>query len=156
MPTTKYEILPCWFVWPTISQKMLVGWHTACIWAPFFVHRKVPRSESIDFSHDGSFSTSHLGILLSLCTSLRSSVSQFIVYVSKSNEKLHSNRSNQGNLWRSHQGQQLTKFLWYCCQQRANQQCNIPILNKKISILDGLAGRRIGVILALRLMLLPV
>ena len=48
----------------------------ASIWVPFFVHRKVPRSESIDFSHEGSFSTIHLGILLSLCTVLDSVFNQ--------------------------------------------------------------------------------
>ena len=48
----------------------------ACIWAPFFVHRKVPRSESRDFSQEGSFSTIHLGILLSLCTILSSVINQ--------------------------------------------------------------------------------
>jgi hypothetical protein len=63
-------------VCPTISQKMLAGWHIACIWVPFFVHRKVPRSESIDFSHEGSFSTIHLDILLSLCTVLSSVINQ--------------------------------------------------------------------------------
>ena len=72
------EMLPTWSVCPTISQNMLVGWHTASIWVPFLVHRSVPRSESIDFSHEGSFSTSHLGILLSLCTILTFVVSQFI------------------------------------------------------------------------------
>ena len=75
------EILPLWSTWPTISQKMLVGWHIACISVPFLVHRNIPRSESIDLSHDGSFSTSHLGILLSLCTILRSVVNQFIAFV---------------------------------------------------------------------------
>jgi hypothetical protein len=63
-------------VCPTISQKMLAGWDMACIWVPFFVHRKVPKSESIDFSHEGSFSTIHLGILLSLCTVLSSVINQ--------------------------------------------------------------------------------
>ena len=48
----------------------------ASIWVPFFVHRKVPRSESIDFSQEGSFSTIHLGILLSLCTVLDSVFNQ--------------------------------------------------------------------------------
>ena len=70
LPARSEILLPAWSVWPIISQKMLVGLHTACIWLPFFVHRKLPRSESIDFSHEGSFSTSHLGILLSLCTIL--------------------------------------------------------------------------------------
>ena len=79
------EILPPWSAWPTISQKMLVGWHIACIPVPFLVHRNVLRSESIDLSHDGSFSTSHLGILLSLCTVLRLVVNQFIAFVSEFN-----------------------------------------------------------------------
>ena len=67
------KMLAVWSVSPTISQIMLAGWHMACIWVPFFVHRKVARSESIDFSQEGSFSTIHLGILLWLCT-IRSSV----------------------------------------------------------------------------------
>ena len=65
-----------WSDCPKISQKMLAGWHMACIWVPFFVHRKVPRSESIDFSQEGSFSTIHLGILLSLCNILSSVINQ--------------------------------------------------------------------------------
>ena len=38
----------------------------ACMPVPFFVHLIIPRSESMDFSHDGSLSTNHLGILASL------------------------------------------------------------------------------------------
>ena len=70
------KMLAAWSASPTISQKILAGWHMASIWVPFFVHRKVPRSESIDFSQEGSFSTIHLGILLSLCTILSSVINQ--------------------------------------------------------------------------------
>src|SRR5687767_10244496 len=63
---------PAWSVWPVMSQNMLAGWHVACMPVPFFVHFNIPRSESIDFSHDGSLSTSHLGILLLSC--IRSSI----------------------------------------------------------------------------------
>lgn len=70
------KMLAAWSASPTISQKILAGWHMASIWVPFFVHRKVPRSESIDFSQEGSFSTIHLGILLSLCTVLGSVFNQ--------------------------------------------------------------------------------
>ena len=70
------KMLAAWSASPTISQKILAGRQMACIWVPFFVHRKVPRSESIDFSQEGSFSTIHLGILLSLCTVLGSVFNQ--------------------------------------------------------------------------------
>ena len=70
------KMLAAWSASPTISQKILAGWHMASIWVPFFVHRKAPRSESIDFSQEGSFSTIHLGILLSLCTVLGSVFNQ--------------------------------------------------------------------------------
>lgn len=53
--------------WPSISQNMLEGEQTAVIPEPFFVHFSVPRLESIDFSHDGSFSTTHRGILFMSC-----------------------------------------------------------------------------------------
>src|SRR5581483_1617872 len=73
---------PAWLsLCPKISQNMPVGWHTAWMLVPFFVHLSIPRSESIDFSHDGSLSTSHLGIRLLSCITLMSFVSQFIVCV---------------------------------------------------------------------------
>ncbi len=57
---------------PRISQYMLVGAQTAVIRVPFFVHFIIPISESIDFSHEGSFSTTHLGILAESCISISS------------------------------------------------------------------------------------
>src|SRR5688572_19400645 len=52
---------------PRISQNMLLAVPTAVIPDPFFVQRCTPRFESIDFSHDGSFSTIQRGILLLPC-----------------------------------------------------------------------------------------
>jgi hypothetical protein len=54
--------------WPKISQNMSVGRDIAVIPVPFFVHFNKPRLESIDFSHEGSLSTSHRGILFLSCT----------------------------------------------------------------------------------------
>jgi hypothetical protein len=56
---------------PIKSQSMLVGEHTAVTPVPFFVHFSIPTLESIDFSQDGSFSTTHLGILLFPCCMIR-------------------------------------------------------------------------------------
>src|SRR5215218_9598378 len=62
------------------------GWMTYRLYLGALLSpRNVPRSESIDFSHDGSFSTSHLGILLSLCTILTCVVNQFIAFVQSMN-----------------------------------------------------------------------
>ena len=54
--------------WPSISQNMSVGLETAVMPVPFFVHFNMPRLESIDFSHEGSLSTSQRGILFLSCT----------------------------------------------------------------------------------------
>jgi hypothetical protein len=70
---------------PKISQNIPVGEHTARTPVPFLVHLSMPISVSIDFSHEGSLSTSHLGILF--CITIRLTDMSFIVFA---NDRIYS------------------------------------------------------------------